>query len=178
MIHYSKRLVPVPPTYERIGAGLGRPFSDLIFAKWGFNNVLCGEVVSLSPLPGKGICVSLRLGPAPGGALARERRVRGRDAYPILTETTSCVLTTVKVEAPYNPYIEIYCCMLAPVCDGRSRWESRRHASYLHTLILDEKRQIMGGKVTLASTWRPGQRHGASVSRVSRRRLCRARASA
>ena len=39
MIHYSKRLVPVPPTYERIGAGLGRPFSDLIFAKWGFNNV-------------------------------------------------------------------------------------------------------------------------------------------
>ena len=40
MIHYSKRLVPVPPTYERIGAGLDRPFSDLIFAKWGFNNVL------------------------------------------------------------------------------------------------------------------------------------------
>ena len=39
MLHYSKRLVPVPPTYERIGAGLGRPFSDLIFAKWGFNNV-------------------------------------------------------------------------------------------------------------------------------------------
>ena len=39
MLHYSKRLIPVPPTYERIGAGLGRPFSDLIFAKWGFNNV-------------------------------------------------------------------------------------------------------------------------------------------
>ena len=40
MLHYSKRLVPVPPTYERIGAGLGRPFSELIFAKWGFNNVV------------------------------------------------------------------------------------------------------------------------------------------
>ena len=39
MLHYSKRLVPVPPTHERIGAGLGHPFSDLIFAKWGFNNV-------------------------------------------------------------------------------------------------------------------------------------------
>ncbi len=39
MLHYSKRLIPVPPTYERVGAGLGRPFSDLIFAKWVFNNV-------------------------------------------------------------------------------------------------------------------------------------------
>ena len=47
MLHYSKRLVPVPPTYERIGAGLGRPFSDLIFAKWGFNNVTGGLSIVL-----------------------------------------------------------------------------------------------------------------------------------
>ena len=50
MIHYSKRLVPVPPTYERIGAGLGRPFSDLIFAKWGFNNVGWGLRCALPAL--------------------------------------------------------------------------------------------------------------------------------
>ena len=40
MRHYSKRLGSgPPPTHEGIGAGLGHPFSDLIFAKWGFNKV-------------------------------------------------------------------------------------------------------------------------------------------
>jgi hypothetical protein len=48
MLHYSKRLVPVPLTHERIGAGLGHPFSDLIFAKWGFNNVASCTFILIS----------------------------------------------------------------------------------------------------------------------------------
>ena len=39
MFHHSKRLIPVPPTYERIGAGLGRRSSELINSKWAFNIV-------------------------------------------------------------------------------------------------------------------------------------------
>ena len=39
MFHHSKRLVPVPPTYERIAAGLGRPSAELIHSKWAFNIV-------------------------------------------------------------------------------------------------------------------------------------------
>jgi len=41
-LHYSPRLLPIPPTYKLNGSSLGRPDVDLIFAKWAFNNIVRG----------------------------------------------------------------------------------------------------------------------------------------
>ena len=38
-LHYSPRLLPIPPTYKLNGSSFGRPDVDLMFAKWAFNNV-------------------------------------------------------------------------------------------------------------------------------------------
>ena len=38
-LHYSPRLLPIPPTYKLNGSCFGRPDVDLMFAKWAFNNV-------------------------------------------------------------------------------------------------------------------------------------------
>ena len=38
-LHYSPRLLPIPPTHKLNGSSLGRPDVDLMFAKWAFNIV-------------------------------------------------------------------------------------------------------------------------------------------
>ena len=38
-LHYSPRLLPIPPTYKLNGSSFGRPDVDLMFAKWAFGNV-------------------------------------------------------------------------------------------------------------------------------------------
>ena len=38
-LHYSPRLLPIPPTYKLNGSSFGRPDVNLMFAKWAFNNV-------------------------------------------------------------------------------------------------------------------------------------------
>ena len=45
-LHYSPRLLPIPPTYKLNGSSFGRPDVDLMFAKWAFNNVLHAHVMS------------------------------------------------------------------------------------------------------------------------------------
>ena len=38
-LYYSPRLLPIPSTYKLNGSSFGRPDVDLMFAKWGFNNL-------------------------------------------------------------------------------------------------------------------------------------------
>ena len=38
-LHYSPRLLPIPPTYKLNGSSFGRPDVHLMSAEWAFNNV-------------------------------------------------------------------------------------------------------------------------------------------
>eukprot|EP00964_Phaeocystis_antarctica_P041933 scaffold24017_cov82-Phaeocystis_antarctica.AAC.1 len=55
-LHYSPRLLPIPPTHTLNGSSLGRPDVDLMFAKWAFN-IVAYATEQLREGPSSSCCV-------------------------------------------------------------------------------------------------------------------------